>query len=275
MSMINQQKSYTQEISKSVLYLSKNRGSSSADLEKMIKKFLVNMKHKKEDSVEHHTLVQLWRLFYIDVEKFRLEQLHTTAYSTITMDKLVNGIYMKNQQLIVAFNHFIHKKQKHYNSKMQWYKNIGYGLFAVVVLLLLYLFTQIHSIMIFIQKFSYTSKSIIQKASIEGLKPLSINKNDKLLHEATQNFNTLVAKIDTAINHSEVSIEHTTHALEEVENKIEDLLSLVAQMQEENKELSQKEDTVIDSLEILMRLTNQLKNVKNELVKLTSSNNYH
>ena len=102
-----------------------------------------------------------------------------------------------------------------------------------------------------------------------------MEQNDKTVEEAIQNFNLLVEKIDNAIVHSKASIEHTTLALEEVEDNIENLFTLVAQMQEENKGLSQKEDTVIDSLEILMNLTNQLKNVKIELSKLTSTNNYH
>jgi hypothetical protein len=45
--------------------------------------------------------------------------------------------------------------------------------------------------------------------------------------------------------------------------------------EEESSALYQKEDAVIDSLEILMTLTNQLKNLHQELNKLTSSNNFH
>jgi len=268
--LIHKQKSYTQEISKSVLYLSKNRGSSSENLEENIEKFLANMTHKKVNMVEHNTLVRLWKSFYEDVERFKENQILTTGYSKIIIDKLVNNIYMKNQQLIVAFNAFIHKKQMQYNAKMQGYKNLGYLLFSIIVLLLIYLFTQVYGIMAFIQKFSSTSKSIIQKASIKGLKPFKLEQKDEALKEATQNFNTLVKKIDDTIVYSEKSIEHTTLALEDVEVNIEDFLIFVSDMQEENKKLSQKEDVVIDSLETLMRLTNELKKLKIELGKLTS-----
>ena len=277
LSIINEQKFYTQEISKSVLYLSKNKGSSTDQLDTNIKKFLENMKHNKIDSAEHDALVALWKTFYADVEQFREKQKVTTAYSSIILDTLVNTIYMKNQKLIIVFNTFIEDQQKQYDEKMEEYKNVEYILFSIVALLLMYLFTQIREIITFIQKFSTTSKSIIQKSTIKDLQPMQVCQNDECLKEATQNFNQLVEKINFSIVFAQESIEHTTEALEVVEQKIEDLMSLISQMQQEgeNDALYQKEDAVIDSLETLMNLTKQLKNLQQDLNKLTSTNNFH
>ena len=274
LSVINEQKSITQEISKTVLYMSKNRGSSSEQLDATIEKFLANMKHKKENSSQHEVLVGLWNEFYVLVEKFKKQQVVTTAYGSMTTDTLVNDIYMKNQKLIVAFNIFIDNKQKKYDEKVESYKKIQYILFLILVLLLIYLFTQVREVIAFIQKFSTTSKSIIQKSTIEDLKPMQIRENDEVLKEATKNFNHLVNKIDMSIVYAQESIEYTTVSLEAVEQKIEDMMTLISQMQEEESDiLYQKEDAVIDSLETLMNLTSQLKNLQQELNKLTSSNN--
>jgi len=269
---IHEQKSYTQEISKSILYLYKNRESSPQELENNIGIFLASMTHKKDDSPEHDALVTLWNEFYAVVQKFRKEREVTTAYSSIIIDKLVNDIYTKNQKLIVAFDALIRSKQKYYDETMEGYKNIESILFVFVVLLLIYLFTQVHEIIAFIQKFSSTSKSIIQKASIEGLQPIKIRQSDESLKEATQNFNHLVEKIDKSIAYSQESITHTTMALEEVEQNIEDFITLLSQMQDgESGTLSQKEDAVIDSLETLMNLRDRLKYLNEDLDKLTSS----
>lgn len=276
MSMINEQKSYTQEISKSILYLSKNRGSSTEQLDSHIEKFLANMAHKKEASPQHDVLVEMWNEFYAVVQKFRKEIDVSSVYGSITVDALVNDIYKKNQKLIVAFNTFIESKQKQYDEKIEHYKNIEYILYFVMVLLLIYLFTQVREIIAFIQKFTSTSKSIIQKATIKDLKPMTIRENTEVLKEATRNFNHLVEKIDKAIVYSQESIAHTTVALEEVEQKIEDFMTLLSQMQEEESDaLSQKEDAVIDSLETLMNLTDRLKDLHKELDKLTSTNSFH
>ena len=276
MSMINEQKSYTQEISKSILYLYKNRGSSTEQLDSNIEKFLANMVHENEDSPQHDVLVKMWNEFYAVVQKFRKERDVSSAYSSITVDTLVNDIYKKNQKLIIEFNTFIDNKQKHYDEMIERYKNTEYILYFVMVLLLIYLFTQVREIIAFIQTFTSTSKSIIQKSTIKDLKPMKIRENGEALKEATQNFNHLVEKIDKTIVYSQESIAHTTMALEEVEQKIEDLMTLISQMQdEESNALYQKEDAVIDSLETLMNLTNQLKDLEKDLNKLTSSNNFH
>ena len=272
LSIINEQKSTTQEISKTVLYISKNRGSTSEELDAYIEKFLANMKHEKENSSQHEVLVGLWNEFYVLVEKFKKQQEVTTAYGSITMDALVNDIYMKNQKLIVAFNTFIDNKQKKYDEKVESYKKIQYILFLILVSLLIYLFTQVREVIAFIQKFSTTSKSIIQKSTIKDLKPMQMRENDEVLKEATENFNHLVNKIDMSIVYAQESIEHTTVSLEAVEQKIEDMMTLISQMQEEESDtLYQKEDAVIDSLETLMNLTKQLKNLQQDLNKLTSS----
>lgn len=276
MSMINEQKSYTQEISKSILYLYKNRGSSTEQLDSNIEKFLANMTHRNEGSPQHRVLVEMWDEFYAVVQKFRKEREVSSAYSSITVDALVNDIYKKNQKLIVEFNTFIENKQKHYDESIERYKNAEYILYFMMLLLLIYLFTQVREIIAFIQKFTNTSKSIIQKATIKDLKPMQIHQNDEVLKEATQNFNHLVNKIDMSIVYAQESIAHSTIALEEVEQKIEDLMTLISHMQEEESNaLYQKEDAVIDSLETLMNLTDQLKDLHKDLNELTSSNNFH
>ena len=276
MSMINEQKSYTQEISKSILYLYKNRGSTTEQLDSNIEKFLANMAHKHEDSPQHDGLVKMWNEFYAVVQKFRKERDVSSAYSSITVDALVNDIYKKNLKLIIEFNTFIDNRQKHDDEMIERYKNAEYIIYFVMVLLLIYLFTQVREIIAFIQKFTSTSKSIIQKSTIKDLKPMQVRQNGEALKEATQNFNHLVEKIDKAIVYSQESIVHTTVALEEVEQKIEDLMTLISQMQEEESNaLYQKEDVVIESLETLMSLTNQLKCLQQDLNKLTSSNNNH
>ena len=272
LSMINEQKSYTQEISKAVFFLSKNRGSSREHFDNYVDKFVANMTHEKEETSQHAVLVELWEEFHLLVQKFRKQQEITTAYASITMDKLVNDIYRKNQKLIIAFNIFLESKHTQYEEKMESYKNTEYILYFVMILLLIYLFTQVHEIIAFIQKFSSTSKSIIQKASIEGLEPMKIRQSDENLREATQNFNHLVEKIDKSIAYSQESITHTTMALEEVEQNIEDFITLLSEMQDGAKDtLSQKEDAVIDSLETLMNLTDRLKYLNEDLDKLTSS----
>jgi len=267
---INEQKSSIQEISKSILYLYKNRGSKSKQLDRNIKTFLDNMEKKEEPLYQNSNISKLWNNFYKTVQKFKEQQKVITAYSSILTQKLVNDIYHKNIKLINALNIFMDTQQSDYQESMEQYKNIQYALFLILLLLLTYLFTRIREIISFIQKFSITSKAIIQSASIKGLEPIEVQKSDEAVKEATQNFNHFVQKINKSIVYANRSIEHTTDALEELEENIEDFISLLSQMQEKQGDnLSQKEDAVIDSLEIVMQLTQRLKNLHKDLDNLT------
>ena len=115
----------------------------------------------------------------------------------------------------------------------------------------------------------------MQKASIKGLKPMVVYENNDSIKEATQNFNYLVGKIDTSIIFAQESIKHTTDSLEDIEKKIENFMMLLTQMEEKDNSFSQKEDTIIDSLETLMNSRDKLKDLQKELGKLTFSNNNH
>lgn len=269
LSLINEQKSFTQEISKSILYLHRNRGGSSKQLDKNIEKFLKNKSHEQKSSNQNDNIVNLWDEFYLSVRKFKKEQEISTAYSTIVTDKILSDIYDKNLKLVLEFDKHINLRKKEHSDTISIYKNLQYLLFFILILLLIYLFTQVREVIAFIQEFTKTSKTIIQSSSIQGLEPIEERDSDEELQEASKNFNYLVDKINNSIEYSTKSIAHTTAALEAVEQNIEDFITLLSEMQnDESGDLSQKEDAVIDSLDTLMSLTDKLKNLKVDLEKL-------
>jgi hypothetical protein len=270
LTFINEQKAFTQEISKSIFYAYRNRESSSKVLDETIEKYLENAKKNESEFTQNRFITTLWNIFYADVQKFRNQQRVPTGYNSVVTAKLVNRIYHNNVLLINQFDKLIELKRAEYHRHMDIYKKIEYVLFIILIALLLYLFTQIHVVMEFIHKFSRTSKKILENSTIEGLKPIEVEGAEKLFHEAQDNYNLLVKKIDVSIKHAEKSIEQTTDSLEEVALNIEDFMELISTMQEdESEELFEKEDAVIESLETLMRLRKKLKDLEKELHNLT------
>jgi len=269
---ISKQKSFTQEIAKSVLYIYKNRDSSSKELETNIEKFLDNMSRQSIESQKSDSILELWTEFYSLVKEFQKQHMVASTYSSLVTQKIVNEIYTKNLRLVVEFDQFIDTKQRVYRSSMESYKRIQYILFAMLLMLLIYLFTQVREVIAFIQKFSKTSKSIIQRSTIQGLEPIEVKSSDEELERAGQNYNQLLDRINSSIEYSHTSIEHATEALEGVEQNIEDFIQLLAQMQEDSSsDIFQKEDVVIDSQETLMNLTNRLKDLNGDLNELRAS----
>ena len=286
---INHQKAFTQEISKNIFYIYKNKDASTKQLDDSIKSFIANMNNRNEilnqvnsPDIEKETskIVALWNKFYLEVQTFRDLSKTTTSYTSILLQKHVNKIYNLNLDLVVEFDKLINIHQEGLEKKITIYKNIESTLFFILVLLLIYLFTQVKEILTFIQKFLTTSKKVISNSSVKNLEPISteLNSSNTNISDATNNVNFLINQINTSIKYSSNSIEHSYQSLEVVENNIENFLELLYSM-EENKELdinlTKKEDAIIQTLEELTSATQHLKELKLDLDKLIShkSNN--
>lgn len=269
---INQQKSFTQEISKSIFYTYRNGENSSELLDKSIKEYLNNAKVNEDELSQNHKIAILWNLFYADVQKFREQQRVSTGYNSVITAKLVNRIYHNNVLLVNELEKFIQLKQAHDLKNISWYKQLEHILFLVLIGLLVYLFTQLRGVMRFIQKFSNTSKKILKNSTIQGLEPITVEQDNHALKEATQNYNYLVNKINSSIKYSILSMNQSSKALEEVEENIESFIELLSTMQEyQSDTLFKKEDAVIDSLESVMQLKNRLMDLKRDLDNLVKA----
>jgi len=270
---INEQKAFTQEISKSIFYTYRNGNKPSKRLDKTIKKYLKNVKINESEYTQNRVISILWNIFYADVQKFRTQQKVTTGYNSVITAKLVNRIYHNNVLLVNEFNKIIKQKQMQYYENIDGYKKIQYVLFFILIGLLIYLFTQVSVIIKFIQKFSKTSQNIIENSTIQGLEPITEMEQSEL-KEASNNYNHLVEKINSSLKYSSKSMVQTTKALKEVEHNIEGFMEFLSTMKnDESNELFEKEDAVINSLEGLMRLGKKLKNLQGDLDELTQKPN--
>jgi len=259
---ITDQKAFTQEVAKSIFYLYQKRDSSSKIIEESISKFL----ERDKEIFYNQKITKLWNRFYAKVAQFRKEQTLLTPYSSIVSDRVVNDIYNINIELIVAFDRLIETKESAYHQSIEKFKKIQRVLFISLIILLIYLFTQVREVIEFIHKFSKTSNSIIQNSTIKGVEPLEIKTKEIELKEITQNYNHLVERINSSIEHSSKSINITTKSLEEVEQNIENFMELLATMEDkQSDEVFKKEDVVIEVLEKLGSLNETLKQLRVEL----------
>ncbi|MBA1432177.1 MAG: hypothetical protein FAF04_00940 [Epsilonproteobacteria bacterium] len=274
---INEQKAFTQEISKNIFYIYNNKHASTQQLDASIKSFVANV-NKKEEILEDldnadirdqiQKIIVLWNRFYLLVQKFRdVSRVHN-GYTNIILQKLVNQIYNANLDLIVAFDRLITMHKQYFDKSKKKNRIIQITLFVTLLLLLVYLFTQLKGLLGFIQKFLKTSKSIIKKSTVKGVQPIETEGNVQDVSEAANDFNFLVQNINESITYAEKSIQGSVDALEDVEEKIENLIELIAAMQtSENidKELLKKEDVLIETLDELSLSSNKLKSLKKDI----------
>jgi uncharacterized protein YoxC len=269
---INKQKAFTQEVSKNIFYIYRNKNTSKISLDDSIEDFL--QQTNKQEITFPKKITSLWNEFYLKVQKFRDISKVTTAYSNLILEKLVNDIYVTNLKLVVELDKLLKIEQEKYRQKHEQIKLLQYILFLLFLVLLIYLFTQLKSIIFFIQKFLKTSKDIMKNSTIKGLKPIEVDADTQDILQATNNFNFLVQKIDDSIDKSSNSIQHSCKSVEILEQHIEEFLELFYEMQNDkefSKEMTKKEDVLIQTLEELTTSAKKLEELKSDLDNLLST----
>jgi len=262
LSFFSEQKSLIQEVSKTIFYSYKNGINASKDL----LLFDINVSNSK---IITPKIKSLWRNFYIDVKKFKKQQRVITTYNSIITAKLVNSIYHKNVLLTNAFNRLILAKKTEITQQIEAYKKLQNRLFFILIILLFYLFTQLHLVVNFIDKFSKISKNILKKSTIQGVELIEIKTTTQELQEVTNNYNQMVQKMNSSIGNASQSMDKSIKSLEEVAQNIENFMELLSTMNPDaSDDFFKKEDAVIDSLDTLMHLRKKLKSLKLELEKL-------
>ncbi|ADN10032.1 hypothetical protein [Sulfurimonas autotrophica] len=272
--IINEQKAFTQEIAKNIFFIYRNKDASVKQLDASVKAFVNNMNHKDEvlDEIfsqdikqESKKIIYLWNDFYLLVQKFRDAYRVQNGYTNLVIQRLVKDIYNKNLQLVGEFNKLIEMHKKYVDTVKNKNKTIQITLFVILILLLMYLFSQLKDLITFIQKFLNTSKKIVQKSTVIGIKPIEKNANIADVTQAVDDFNFFVEKIDKSIDYSSESIKNASNSLECIEKNIEDLLELIETMDAGNrldKELVKKEDILIEALDELSASLQRLRSLK-------------
>ncbi len=275
LTIFSKQKESIQEVSKSVFYSYRNGLSGSLNIKELESSGVALVLFGGEDSDYKNITIKiqtLWKNFYADVKKFKIQQRVTTGYNSIITAKLVNRIYHTNVLLINHFNQIIELRKSEANEQIERYKKLQNILFFILIGLLFYLFTQLHFVIEFIHKFSKTSKNIIKNSTIKGVESIDVKATTHELNEATNSYNYMVQKMNNSIIASGQSMDNSIKSLEEVAENIENFMELLAVMNpKESDEFFKKEDAVIDALDTLMRLRRRLKDLKIELDNLAHS----
>ena len=93
---VNEQKAFTQEISKNIFYIYRNKHSSTNQLDKSIKDFLLHMSNSEQTHKQSQKIITLWNNFYLHVQNFRDRSKTTVLYENIILEDIVKDIYNTN-----------------------------------------------------------------------------------------------------------------------------------------------------------------------------------
>lgn len=190
---INAQKTTIQNIAKNIFYIYKHKNHSMDELNKAVKKFLKNNNYIDSEHVKHQC-----NKFYSDIKKFKQQIGLTSVYSNILLDKTVNDIYSANLKLSFTIDQFTENQLSTNTKKASLYKNVQYGIFIILLILIAYLVYYISkasgNIDILLKRIDHSIKSIDQ---IEDDAQELLDDDD-----LTQQENTIIEALDELMSSS-------------------------------------------------------------------------
>ncbi len=222
---INKQKAFTQEISKNIFYIYKNKQASSKQLDKSIKNFIFNTNNKKarlekmeskEIRRQSKLITNLWNRFYLNIQKFRNQNKTSNPYNNIILEKIVKNIYDENLKLIVEFNKLISLHNHIFHNEHQVHKTIQYILFLILFFVLIYF-------IIYISKTTSNFDILMKKIddSIQSIDQIESNSENLLDGtELSQEEDAIIEALDELMS-SSIKLKKLKIDLENL-NKLKD-----------------------------------------------------
>lgn len=275
----------TQRISKNIFYLYHNNYKNFKELDAAINEFVYNLNSLKNgnkaldiekaptDEIFKQILKveQMWANFSSNVSNFKDLLLIEDEYSEKLIKTIVKSIYNTNNQLLNEVDNLVTMYTLNAELKSEEVKNFQYISAFIVLLLIIYSFTQLKAIEENANKFLDFSKKMSEDSNNNvRIEPLEI-KAENEIEEAANTINCFINKVNKAMDYSESAIEQSKNAsykLEEITDEFDKVLSDLSNSTEISKTLNKSEDIVIETTENLISSTKKLQELKNELDKL-------
>ncbi len=283
------QRMLTQNISKNVFYLSQHKDSSFVELENSITEFIYNLNSlrdgnqlsgiQKAPTTEiANQLVKieiLWKSFFQNIVNFK-ELINKNDFaSENSLKNIIDLIYTTNPVLLEEVDKLVSMYTLYSEEKSNDVRYMQYFFALLILLLIIYSFSQLKSMEENAKKFLEESKKIVEQNPTKPLTPIKIEGENEII-EATQTINCFIEKINSVMNYSASAIEQSKNAslkLEELTDEFDKIIYDLTNSADISKQLNRSEDIAIQSQEYLINSTKRLQELKKELDKILKSCN--
>ena len=278
------QRMLTQNISKNIFYLYHNNNDSYSELDSSTIEFIYNLNSLKDGNTltgiskaptdeiakQLSKVEVLWNNFHKNINDFKeLVQKNDTNNDAI-LKNIVNSVYSTNTILLSEVESLVSMYTIHTERKSDYLRYIQYIFAIIIILLMVYSFSQLKSMEENAKRFFEESKRIMENDNNELLVPIKIEAEKEIV-DATDTINCFIDKINSAMTYSANAIEQSKNAsikLEEITDEFDKIIDELTNSADISKQLNKSEDIVIQSQENLMNSTKKLQELKNELDKL-------
>ena len=281
------QRMLTQNISKNVFYLYYIKNGVHTELDNSVIEFVYNLNSLKDGNnligiekaptdliAKQLAKVEImWNTFYQNIENFKKLNNKEDALSQNELKKTIEAIYNTNTTLLNEVDNLVSMYTVYSEEKMHYLKYAQYFFALIIIILIIYSFSQLKAMEENAKRFLEESKKIIEQDIDEPLSPIKIEAENEIV-EATNTLNCFIQKINSAVTYSANAIEQSKNAsqkLEELSEEFDLIIDGLKNSADISKQLNKSEDIVIQSQEDLVNSTKRLQELKNELDKILNA----
>ena len=280
------QRMLTQKIAKNIFYLYHNNESQN-ELDEATIEFIYNLNSLKngndligvfsapnDEIANQISKVEiLWNNFYSNISKFKEITIKRDLSNEDLLKNTVHSIYKTNNTLLNEVDILVSMYTVYNEKKTDYIRSIQYSFTIIILLLIIYSFSQLKAMEANVKKFFEYSKKLAENSDNQILEPIKIEA-EKEIEEATDTINCFINKINSAMTYSTNAVEQSKNAsikLEEINDEFNTIIHELNNSAEVSRQNDKSEGIVIQTQEDLIKTTKKLQDLKNELDKLLNS----
>ena len=280
------QRMLTQKIAKNIFYLYHNNESQN-ELDEATIEFIYNLNSLKngndligvfsapnDEIAKQISKVEiLWNNFHSNINIFKEIVIKRDLSNEEFLKSIVHSIYKTNNTLLNEVDILVSMYTVYNEEKSDYIRSIQYLFTIIILILIIYSFSQLKAMELNAKKFFEYSKKLAENPDNQPLQPIKIEA-EKEIEEATDTINCFINKINSAMTYSANAVEQSKNAsvkLEEISDEFDVILHELNNSAEISKHLDKSEGIVIQTQEDLIKSTKKLQELKNELDNLLNS----
>ena len=280
------QRMLTQKIAKNIFYLYHNNESQN-ELDEATIEFIYNLNSLKngndligvfsapnDEIANQISKVEiLWNNFHSNINIFKEIVIKRDLSNEEFLKSIVHSIYKTNNTLLNEVDILVSMYTVYNEEKSDYIRSIQYLFTIIILILIIYSFSQLKAMELNAKKFFEYSKKLAENPDNQPLQPIKIEA-EKEIEEATDTINCFINKINSAMTYSANAVEQSKNAsikLEEINDEFDVIIHELTNSAEISKQLDKSEGLVIQTQEDLIKSTKKLQELKNELDKLLNS----
>jgi nitrate/nitrite-specific signal transduction histidine kinase len=285
--IVGKQRMLTQKIAKNVFYINYSSNKDFYELNAATDEFIAGLnilKHGNQDrgiasaptkeiARQLTEVTLLWDDFYENIQNFKLHLNANEANKQEQLQHIVTSIFKNNTILLEDVDKLVTMYTLYSEEKTEYIKTFQYIGATALLLIFIYVLLQLRAIESHVDEFMEYSKKLISDEFGVKLQPMNINAESEIV-EVSDTINCFIQNINSAMDYSNEALLQSQNAalkLEEITDEFDTILDELKDKSLITKHLNNSEDMAIASAEDLINSTKKLRNLKEELERLTKS----